>query len=357
MAVLVALEKAGGAVVSRRELMQQVWGDAEVTDDVLTQSVVELRRALGDNARQPRYIETIKRVGFRLIREANRSTRDSSTRRWITTVSLLVVVAAGVVWFMNRPMHDAAAARDPSIAVMPFSALGGDAGAVVYADALTGELRSAVSGYRELRIVSIAGPADPQAMRDVSYVLRGSVQRLGDNLHFRAHLVRGDDRETVWAQSFERPFTDAMDDPSEMTATVGRFLREQLRQDRSCEFVRRTSTSHDAAKIYCAALAEAGRWSQTGERDPHVLLNDAQRALELDPHIVGAYRLVAGAYESLGTSGAMDWREAARHAYDALHRGLALEPNNPGITLRLVASNSRAATFARRWSTFTFHCG
>mgnify|MGYP003770772085 CR=1 FL=1 len=67
MAVLRQLMLAGGAPLTRGELLDRVWQDAYPTDDVLTHAITELRRALEDDPRQPRYIETIPKVGYRLL--------------------------------------------------------------------------------------------------------------------------------------------------------------------------------------------------------------------------------------------------------------------------------------------------
>ena len=67
MQVLVRLAQQPGQVVSREHLLAAVWADTFVTDDVLKRSISELRRALGDDARQPVYIETIPKGGYRLI--------------------------------------------------------------------------------------------------------------------------------------------------------------------------------------------------------------------------------------------------------------------------------------------------
>src|SRR5688572_24214773 len=67
MALLVCLSERAGAVVSKDELMRQVWTDRCVTDGVLTTSIWELRRALGDDAKSPRFIQTVPRKGYRLI--------------------------------------------------------------------------------------------------------------------------------------------------------------------------------------------------------------------------------------------------------------------------------------------------
>lgn len=67
MDVLVHLVERAGEVVSKEELVERVWEGRYVTDDVLTVTVYGLRKALGDDARQPRYIETVSRRGYRWI--------------------------------------------------------------------------------------------------------------------------------------------------------------------------------------------------------------------------------------------------------------------------------------------------
>ena len=67
MQVLVYLAERAGAVVSRRELFDVVWATEFVSDNALTHAVAEIRKALGDSARTPAYIETVQRRGYRLI--------------------------------------------------------------------------------------------------------------------------------------------------------------------------------------------------------------------------------------------------------------------------------------------------
>jgi DNA-binding winged helix-turn-helix (wHTH) protein len=65
--VLVYLAEHRGEVVSKDELMRAVWSDACVTDDTLTRAIYELRKVLQDDTKQPRFIQTIPRRGYRLI--------------------------------------------------------------------------------------------------------------------------------------------------------------------------------------------------------------------------------------------------------------------------------------------------
>jgi DNA-binding winged helix-turn-helix (wHTH) protein len=67
LALLHTLVTRSGQVVTKDELFHAVWPDTVVSDDALTSCMQELRRALGEDARQPRYIETVHRRGFRFI--------------------------------------------------------------------------------------------------------------------------------------------------------------------------------------------------------------------------------------------------------------------------------------------------
>ena len=69
-AVLTMLAERAPKLVSKQELFERVWGGLAVSDDALTSSIQELRHALGDDARAPRYIETRHRRGYRLIEPA-----------------------------------------------------------------------------------------------------------------------------------------------------------------------------------------------------------------------------------------------------------------------------------------------
>src|SRR5580765_8167336 len=71
MQVLVLLAEHAGQVVSKERLLETVWADTFVGDEVLSRSISELRRALGDDSKAPRYIQTIPKGGYRLIASVN----------------------------------------------------------------------------------------------------------------------------------------------------------------------------------------------------------------------------------------------------------------------------------------------
>ena len=64
MGVLVCLASQPGEALSKEIIIKAVWPETFVSDDVLTRSVSELRRAFQDHAREPRFIETIPKRGY-----------------------------------------------------------------------------------------------------------------------------------------------------------------------------------------------------------------------------------------------------------------------------------------------------
>jgi Tol biopolymer transport system component/DNA-binding winged helix-turn-helix (wHTH) protein len=104
--------------VSKDEILRVVWGDVAVTDNALTRSIAQIRKALDDNPKEPRFIETVPTVGYRFIgqlvedpvEEPQPSLPDALLPgarsrhgwRWATVAATLAVLFAGTVWFATR---------------------------------------------------------------------------------------------------------------------------------------------------------------------------------------------------------------------------------------------------------------
>jgi Tol biopolymer transport system component/DNA-binding winged helix-turn-helix (wHTH) protein len=122
MAVLVRLSDAHGAVVSRNELLDAVWPAMSVTPDALSQCLVELRKAFQDDPRHPAIIQTIPKLGLRLLAPVEsplqptsppvtrKTTRPSRQAAWLLGIAVLLLGGA-VLWIAQR----SAAWQDPLI--------------------------------------------------------------------------------------------------------------------------------------------------------------------------------------------------------------------------------------------------
>src|SRR5690349_20561529 len=78
MSVLVALCESPGEVVSADDLLKRCWKDAAVGDNPVHKTIAILRRALGDNANEPRYFETIRKKGYRTVAQVHSATATNA---------------------------------------------------------------------------------------------------------------------------------------------------------------------------------------------------------------------------------------------------------------------------------------
>jgi DNA-binding winged helix-turn-helix (wHTH) protein len=78
MQVLLCLAEHGDRVVPKERLVSAVWPDTFVSDDVLTRAISELRRVFGDDVKNPRFIQTIPRSGYRLMAPVSFTSADDS---------------------------------------------------------------------------------------------------------------------------------------------------------------------------------------------------------------------------------------------------------------------------------------
>ena len=127
-ALLAVLLERAPALVTKEELLARVWDGKAVGDEALTSCIQEVRRALGDDARQPRYIETRHRRGYRLIVPAISSATLAPTKS------------------LSPSLPD-----KPSIAVLPFQNMSGDPEQEYFTDGITEDIITEFSRFARLR--------------------------------------------------------------------------------------------------------------------------------------------------------------------------------------------------------------
>ena len=246
MRLLLRLAATPGEVVSIDALLDQVWSGVVVTPDSVYQAVAALRRLLGDDARQPAYIVTVPRLGYRLVAPvesladvpaAPRPARASSRTYVLLALGILLVVGSLTYYLVaerNAASQAAAAASTKAIAVLPFLDLTDSMNEEPFADGMTEELIHRLSKVKGLRVPAptasfyFKGKQLPVAeiarSLHVSYVLDGSVRKSGETLRVAARLVRADDGYVVWSENYDRPLTDKLmvqdDIASEVTSAL-----------------------------------------------------------------------------------------------------------------------------------------
>src|SRR5262249_14166390 len=254
-AVLCHLVENCGRLVSKDELFTAVWPDLAITDDVLVQSIGELRRALGADG--TRLIKTIPRRGYRLesevafvastdqfaataaslsvgpvaVREpASSGTRElpgwlanhlaSPGRRWFAVLALVLIFAAGAGWMAISSNWEFSrqSGTKPAIAVLPMVNQSGDSDREYFSDGLTQDIISALGRFSELTVLSWnavrpykAKPESPEQIGRtlaVTYLVEGSVRRTEDRVRVTAQLVDASQGRILWSAQFDEPLSD-----------------------------------------------------------------------------------------------------------------------------------------------------
>ena len=318
MEVLMALAARAGQVVSREELLAAVWPGVVVGDEALTQSIIKLRRALGDNPRAPSYIETISKRGYRLIAAVGRQEATPAPRRWrrealvAGAVAALLLATAYLAYSLSRPGDvveeaDAREDRVVTVTVVPFESLGSGAEQGYLARGIRSDLMTDLSRLSGLRLISPAGSA--------RFVVSGSVQRDAGSLRINVRLIDSRTKEQLWSQRYERPFGDVLAIQNDISRSVVEQLPGRISDAERQRLAKRHTVSPEAYDHFLRAQALFLVRRMEENREARALY---ARAVELDPNF-------ARAYAGLAMTHAMDFRyQKSAESPAALTRALEL---------------------------------
>jgi DNA-binding winged helix-turn-helix (wHTH) protein/TolB-like protein len=348
MEVLMVLADRAGEVVSRDDLLAAVWPGVIVGDDALTQSIIKLRKALGDNPRSPSYIETISKRGYRLIEPVVRNDAvpassdarvlaspksPASSLRGIRSLGIaaamgLVLMAAGFHFFGSRSQPlpissvsaDAAADEDKTglvtLTVVPFETVGPGAEQGYLARGISSDLMTDLSRLSGLQSITASfNTASGHAASTARYVVSGSVQRDGATLRVNVRLTDTRTHEQVWSQRFERPFGDLFVIQDDISRSVVAQLPGKISDAERRQTAKRYTSSLEAYEDFLRAQALFLARRPEENKEARVFY---QKALDLDPQFARAYAGLAMTY-------AMDYRyQTSAESSAALGRALEL---------------------------------
>jgi TolB-like protein/Tfp pilus assembly protein PilF len=202
--VLAYLHMHKDRVVSKQELLEQVWGGLAVEESNLTVQISALRKLLGQRA-----ISTVPGVGYQL------TTPERPTQ------------------------HDAPSLPDkPSLAVLPFANLTGAPDRDYLVDGVVTELTVALSRIPAVFVISASSTfalrgravdlTDVGRRLGVSYILDGGVQQAGDQLRITTQLIEAETGHTIWSERFSGLLSDLFDLQDRMAEQVAAVLEPNL---------------------------------------------------------------------------------------------------------------------------------
>ncbi len=363
--LLLALLENSGRVLSKEELLKQVWADNFVEEANLSRNVFTLRKALGEATDQNPYIETIPKRGYRFVAPvkevcggAARVTmappqtggRESDTEapavgagqkapeRWKTGLTffitgLIMAAIALAVYYFAGPVFSRhpVGATGKSIAVLPFEVIGEAEGnqflSLGMADALITKLsnvrRISVRPTAAVRKFAEQEPDPVAAGRElkVDSVLQGNIQKLGNRIRVTVQLVNISDGLPLWAVKFDEDFTEVFQVQDSISEKIIKALSLKLTQDEQELLVKRYTDNVQAYEYYLQGRSYLLSLTQA----------DTQKAIDAFESAIGLDHNYAPAYAGLARASAQmrirfapetktkDWAERAeREAHQAL---------------------------------------
>jgi len=358
--VLVYLAERSGQVVTREELETSIWAGTVVTYDTVTGAIQKLRRALGDQPRQPRYIETLAKRGYRLMVPASPLAKtDTSTmgerfpanrdvvprrglRPWAPVLFGALVLVATLAWWalsVRTPSHSTPAVAQPvCIAVLPFENLSGDPDQEPLSDGLSDDLITALARNPELLVIardsSFVYRNAAQDIRHVAqslgarYILRGSVRRQGDRLRINAQLVDTASGAHVWADTFDGPVASIFAFQDRITDRVIGALPVELSTGERLDLGNPRTSNPQAYDSFLRGRQLFYLYANKEKNARARIL--FREAADLDPRFALAYAMLGWTYAFDAMNGWSEQRgESLSQALELASKALSLEPALP----------------------------
>ncbi len=366
--VLLALVEREGQLVTKDELLKEVWPDTFVEEGNLARHVFLLRKMLGETPQGASYVETVPKRGYRFIgpvqREApsvvtltaeqctsehvvieeteTQGLSDMRPGRRTIVFALSTVAASSLGWtaavYFMREHRQARPGTIRSLAVLPLKRLSSDpqdkllelgiADTVISKVSRIGGLTvrptSAVRKYAAHDVQALVAARDLQ----VQSVLEGTLQRSASKLRVTVNLLRVDDGTSLWSETFDTTTSDIFAIQDEIARQLAGRLHARINSANSRRLDERDTSNLEALQVFQAALQDFDRrtFTSTGDAIPTF-----ERAIRLDPQYARAYAMLAYcfAWHALfidPPTNAATWgakAEAAASAADRLNAGLA----------------------------------
>ena len=319
--VLLYLVRHRDRLVSKQELLEQVWPDAVVAESALTRAMSLARSVIGDTARGQGAIETVAGRGYRFRAEV---AAEAPSKRGVSrarlgrslavpagAVLLLLAAAGWLTWPAPLGVHmDLAGLRDPrrnpslpdrpSVVVLPFTDLSPHAPREYLADGITEDVTTGLAKFRDFFVIarnsafSYKGkPTDiDQVARElgVRYVVEGSTRATDERILVTAQLIDAATGFHVWSARYDRKVDNVLDLQTDISTEILEALGVQIE---AAELERLGDQATVPPGAYAALVQGRAFWRRFTRADHERARELFERALTLEPDYASAYAYLA----------------------------------------------------------------
>ncbi|AOT06860.1 winged helix-turn-helix domain-containing protein [Pseudoalteromonas luteoviolacea] len=340
MQLLMLLIHEAGNTLSKDRIFEQVWAGKVVTTDILSVTMSKIRKALDDDARNPKFIKTIPNEGYVLVaqvQEIEREPHEVRTKKFLLPIKYRLMLGLIVLsvtiwqWILSREDGDIEQIHIDSIAVVPFEDLSAQQDSQYFAAGLSDEIIAQLSQIKSLKVISRDSSFRYQNSNHVTEigralqvenVLLGSIQKVSEQLRVQIRIVNSQSGQLLWSKRFDGKTSDAF----ELQDDVSTYLRwvisphfqkgqpEQLRVN---------------AQAYEWYLMGQYHWRQRSPEALHKAVSYFQHSLDLEPDYADAHIGLAISYAFLHTYGNQPELDAIDAAMPHISAALQFKPHSP----------------------------
>ena len=357
-----------GELVTRKEILEQIWGkDVFVDgDNGINTAVRKIRLALKEDPDNPRFLRTVPGKGYRfaaepLAEKARHAAPDGGAgspvagnllprKQWTLGVALGLIVVIGIAavllalnvqgWRVR--LLERAKPNIHALAVLPFANLSGDPEQEYLADGVTQQLITELGKISTPHVISrqsvmqYKGSTKPlqEIARElnVDAVLEGSVERSGDRVRVIVRLDQVAPESQLWTNQYNRDIRDVLGLQDEIARAVTDEIQAKLKPHEYARLAGSRPVDPEAQDDYFRALHVRNKWAATtthySEQDLLGAISYFRQAIEKDPKFGSSYAGMADAYIELGNpwSGSRPAKEMLPLAKAAATRAVELDP-------------------------------
>ena len=318
-AVLRVFVENPGRLISKDELINAVWPNVVVADESLAQCVSEVRKALGDGDQT--IIKTVPRRGYIFVPTV---TRD----------------AMGDLRHLSTPT---APPDKPSIAVLAFSNLSGDASHEYLSDGITEDIITELSRFSELLVIARNSTFRYKGKSvdirqighelGVRYVLEGSIRRSGDRVRITARLNDVATGAHRWAERYDHDLNDVFAVQDDLVRTIVAMLAAHVNKSETERTLSKPTTSWQAYDYYLRGAETYAAFHRAMAADKiYEARRLLQQCLAIDPAFAPAHVALSSTHTTtynLPFDGDHLNPESLRSAHNCALTALQLDPNLP----------------------------
>ena len=316
--LLVFLIENHDRLVARNELLDSVWGETVVSESALSKAIARLRKALGDDASRPKYIETVHSLGYRFITRVQvieppgkkRVFRVKSRRTVYGALVAAVLLVIAVILF-SLHLFDIQtgipgteeAPRIRSLAVLPLDNLAGDPEQDYFVEGLHDVLITDLSKISGLKVISRQSTmrykasnktvAEIASELNVDALVEGGALLLGEQVKVTAQLIHGQTDEHIWAETYDRDLRDVLALLGEIARTISDEIEISLRPEDEKRLTSKGPVDPAANEAYLRGLYFFNRFNV---EDFQESLGYFEQSIDIDPGFALGWSGLAAAH-------------------------------------------------------------